>query len=400
MIDVHAPLPLLGGLSPSAFMRRCWQRKPLLVRRAWPGVQPPLARAGLFALAAREGVESRLVVHDDDAACAWRVRPGPIARRSLPPLARAGWTLLVQGVDLHVPAAHEMLAPFRFVPAARLDDLMVSWASPGGGVGPHADSYDVFLLQVQGRRRWRVAPPGDGGLVEGLPLKILRRFEPRHDWVLEPGDMLYLPPLWGHDGVAEGGECMTCSVGFRAPTAPGLARELLLRLADQVDEADQADSTCADADAHRGGAKGKSPAALYADATQAATVSPAAVPAALQRFAARAVAQALRDPQALPRALGETLSEPKPQVWFEAGQPLPAGAAVRLDARTRMLYDERHIFINGESFRAAGRDARLLRRLADQRTLAGKDLAQLGADALGCLDEWAAAGWLHGEAGD
>jgi 50S ribosomal protein L16 3-hydroxylase len=365
-------------------MRRYWQRRPLLVRQAWPGVAPPLVRADLFALAALEGVESRLVVREHGTgrtAETWRVRHGPLPRRALPPLGRPGWTLLVQGLDLHGGAAHEMLRPFRFVPAARLDDLMVSWASPGGGVGPHVDSYDVFLLQVQGRRRWRVAPPdAAGGFIEGLPLKILRRFEPVYDWVLEPGDMLYLPPRWGHDGVAEGGDCMTCSVGFRAPSAPELARELLQRLADEAgDEA----------------AAGDAP--LYADASQPATAEPGRVPPALQRFAARAVAQALRDPLAVSRTLGETLSEPKPQVWFEAGAAWRAGAAVRLDARTRMLYDDRHVFINGESYRAAGRDARLLRRLADERTLAAVEVQRLGADALGCLRQWAEAGWLHAE---
>jgi len=390
MTSVQVPTALLGGLSPQAFMRRIWQRQPLLVRQAWPGVQPPLSRPELFALAAREGVESRLVSREartgragraGASGDAWRVQHGPFARRSLPALARPGWTLLVQGLDLHVGAAHEILAPFRFVPAARLDDLMVSWASPGGGVGPHADSYDVFLLQVRGRRRWRIAPPEpSAAFVEGLPVKILRRFEPEHDWVLEPGDMLYLPPLWGHDGVAEGGDCMTCSVGFRAPSGPELAREMLQRLADEVgDEAQE----------------GTAP--LYADASQPATANPGAVPSALQRFAARAVAQALRDPLAVPRTLGETLTEPKPQVWFEGGRALPGGAGVRLDVRTRMLYDDRHIFINGESYRAAGRDAQLLRRLADLRSLAAQEVSRLGADALGCLRQWAEAGWLHAE---
>jgi 50S ribosomal protein L16 3-hydroxylase len=271
-----------------------------------------------------------------------------------------------------------MLAPFRFIPAARLDDLMVSWASDGGGVGPHTDSYDVFLLQVQGRRRWRVAPPegaGEPELIAGLPLKILRRFRPVHDWVLEPGDMLYLPPGWGHDGVALGGDCMTCSIGFRAPGATELARELLLRLADGCDE--------------RG--------ALYVDRGQAATSSPAALQPALVRFAERALAQALRGPRWLPRALGEVLTEPKPRVWFDAGVPLPEGAAVRLDARTRMLHDGPLVFINGESVRCRGRDGPLLRKLADERALRGREVARLSGDALRCLRQWAEAGWLRAE---
>ncbi len=136
-------------------MRRHWQRKPLLVRAAWPQATPPLTRAQLFALAADPDVESRLVCR---LGAGWSVRHGPLPRRSLPPLRQAGWTLLVQGVDLFVDAAHQMLRPFRFVPDARLDDLMVSYASDGGGVGPHVDAYDVFLLQLQGRRRWRIGP--------------------------------------------------------------------------------------------------------------------------------------------------------------------------------------------------------------------------------------------------
>ena len=377
-MDVQAPLALLGGLSPARFMRQHWQKKPLLVRQAWPGVQPPLPRAALFALAAGDELESRLVARSGSA---WQVRHGPLPRRALPPLARPGWTLLVQGLDLHVAAAAEMRARFRFVPDARLDDLMASWASPGGGVGPHVDSYDVFLLQVQGRRRWRVAPPGDAGFIEGLPLKILRHFEPRFDWLLDAGDMLYLPPGWGHDGVAEGGDCITCSVGFRAPAADELARDLLQRLADEDDLSRRA-------------------SALYRDPRQPATVTPGLIPEAMLDFAAAALQRRLADADWLPRLLGEALSEPKRDVWFNSGEALPAGAGVRLAERTRMLYDARHVFINGEAFHAAGRDFGLMRRLADERQLALADRRRLSAGAAGLLAEWAAAGWVltHGEA--
>jgi 50S ribosomal protein L16 3-hydroxylase len=371
-MDIELATPLLGGLSPRTFMRRHWQKKPLLVRQAWPGVAPPLPRAALFELAGQEGVESRLV---QQAGAQWKVRHGPLPRRALPPVARPHWTLLVQGLDLHVSAAERMLQRFRFVPDARLDDLMVSWASPGGGVGPHLDSYDVFLLQVQGRRRWRVAPPVRGAepaWVDGAPLKLLRDFTPTMDWLLEPGDMLYLPPGWGHDGVAEGGECMTCSVGFRAPAAGELARELLLRLSEE--EAD---------------------ARLYRDPQQPATAHPGAVPAALEDFARRALSRHLADPLALPRALGEVLTDPKPGVWFE-GRDDTGADGLRLDARTRMLYDARHIFINGESFVASGRDARLLRELADEREMSAGSRRRLSAGAAELVDEWVAAGWAHG----
>jgi 50S ribosomal protein L16 3-hydroxylase len=379
-MELDQALPLLGGLSPARFMRRHWQKQPLLVRQAWPGVQPPLARGALFALAGQEGVEARLV----SQAGGWRLRHGPFGRRALPPLKQPRWTLLVQGLDLHVQAAHAMLSRFRFVPEVRLDDLMVSYATDGGGVGPHYDAYDVFLLQVHGRRRWRWGRLQDTRLVEGLPVKILKRFEASDEAVLEPGDMLYLPPMWGHDGVAEG-ECMTCSIGFRAATRTELLQQCLPRLAEDLQPQDGAD---------------REP--LYRDAREAATDTPARVPASLQAFVQAGLQRLLADPAALQRALGATLSEPKPQVWFEAGRPLPAGVPggspdLVLDRRTRMLYDDRHVFINGEAFVAAGRDARLMRELADRRRLSAAAWRGLSTDARELVDDWAQAGWLHAQ---
>ena len=379
-MDVDEPLTLLGGISPAIFMRRHWQKKPLLVRQALPGVTPPLSRAALFALAGSQDVESRLVVRTDST---WQVRAGPLARRVLPPVSQPGWTLLVQGLDLHVPAAHRLLTLFRFVPAARLDDLMVSWASPGGGVGPHVDAYDVFLVQVQGRRRWQVGKMKNAALVAGAPLKLLRHFDPTQEWLLEAGDMLYLPPGWGHDGVADGADCMTCSVGFRAPAAGELARDLLMRLADEGDGQSDVLTPAA--------------AALYRDPKQPATTIPAFLPEGLVAFARAALERQLADPDALARVFGEMLTEPKARVWFDRGAPRRPGA-VRLDARTRMLYDGRHVFINGEALRAAGRDAVLMRRLADTRTLGAVDCARLSPPAAALLDEWAAAGWVRQDA--
>src|SRR5438093_601054 len=211
-MDITRPLPLLGGLSPADFMRRHWHKRPLLVRQALPGIAAPLPRGELFALAARDDVESRLVEQRDD-----------------------------------------------------------------------------------------------------VPLKILANFEPEYDWLLEPGDMLYLPPRWAHDGVAEG-ECMTCSVGFRAPSAQELAHDVLQRLLEGLDEPERD--------------------ARYRDPAQAATAAPGRVPEALQGFAHDAVAALLADPRRLESALGEWLSEPKPAVWFEPGQALRAGSGAQLDRRT------------------------------------------------------------------
>ncbi|WP_119154810.1 JmjC domain-containing protein [Caldimonas tepidiphila] len=375
-MDIDEALPLLGGLSPAQFMRRHWHKKPLLIRQAVPGMQPLLDRGELFALAEREEVESRLIVRKGED---WTLRRGPLARRSLPKISQPGWTVLVQGVDLHDDAVHALLAPFRFVPEARLDDLMISWASDGGGVGPHFDSYDVFLLQAQGRRRWRIGRLADPQLQPDVPLKILTNFEPEQEWVLEPGDMLYLPPGWAHDGVAEG-ECMTYSVGFRSPQRTELVKEVMVRTLEAL-EPDEDEP-------------------IYRDPKQPATGTPGAVPAALQAFAADAVEQLLKDRELLHVALGEYLSEPKPQVWFDPGEEQPLDGGLVLDRRTRMLYDERHVYINGESWRAGGRDAKLMRKLADERALDARDWARASEEARELLTRWADDGWLHPRGAD
>jgi 50S ribosomal protein L16 3-hydroxylase len=371
MLD--SPCTLLGGLTPTQFMRRHWQKKPLLVRGAWADVAP-LERNALFALAARDDVESRLVQRDGNG---WRLQQGPIARRRLPALSQPGWTLLVQGVDLHVDAARRLLDRFAFIPAARLDDLMISYASDGGGVGAHLDSYDVFLLQVRGQRRWRWGRVARPRWRDDVPLKLLAQFKPTHDELLGPGDLLYLPPGWGHEGTAVGGDCMTCSIGFRSPARGELARELLPRIAEQF----------------------RDDTRLYRDPAQPATTRPGALPEALVDFAQQAVQRALRDPALLRSALGGWLSEPKAQVWFERGGPLVPGHALVLDRRTRMLYDPRRVYINGESLAATGADGRLLRRLADRRHLSAAECQTAHADTHATLAAWAEAGWLHDAGG-
>ena len=372
-MDSARALPLLGGLSAAEFMRAHWQKKPLLVRGALPGALPLIDRRRLFALAARDDVESRLIRNECNR---WSARQGPIPRRALPAVAKPGWTLLVQGVDLHDEAAHALLQRFRFIADARLDDAMFSFASDGGGVGPHVDSYDVFLLQTEGRRRWRVGPGGRARLRHDVPLKMLTRFKARNDWLLDAGDMLYLPPGWAHEGIADG-PCITCSIGFRAPAAGALAAEMLQRVAEAAqEEGDGADF-------------GK----VYTDADAGPTSNPSRIPISLQRFADAAVVAALRDSGVRQRALGEVLSEPKPGIWFSRDDAAAIDADVVLDRRTRMLYDEAHVFINGESYRAAGRDAKLMHRLADERRLAAADVRRLSTAAHALLVRWAEAGW-------
>jgi 50S ribosomal protein L16 3-hydroxylase len=371
-MNTEQALALLGGLTPQQFMKRHWQKKPLLVRNAIPGFVPCLNRTELVALAGQEGVESRLIV---DSAKGWRMKHGPLTKRSLPPFSQKKWTFLVQGVDLHHDGVHALMQQFRFVPDARLDDLMISYATDGGGVGPHFDSYDVFLLQAHGQRRWRIGRQKDLSLQPGVPLKILQNFEAEEEFVLNPGDMLYLPPKYAHDGIAEG-ECMTWSIGFRVPQQGELARELLLGLADEAFDG-----------------LGE---ALYRDPNQPAVTSPAAIPAALVGFAHQVVDKALKNPDLLNSLLGEYLTEPKSNVWFEGSAALAPDLAlgVRLDRRTKMMYDDRHIFINGESFRAGGKDARILRQLADKRALDAASCAILSDPAKEALLDWMAADWL------
>ncbi len=374
-MNIDLPLTLLGGLSPATFMKRHWQKKPLVIRQAIPGFSAPLERAELFDLAAQDDVQSRLVMQTPEAATEpWRLRQGPFARKALPALKKPGWTLLVQSVDLYDARVRALRDQFRFVPDARLDDVMVSYASDGGGVGPHFDSYDVFLLQAHGQRRWRIGRQKNLDLQPGMPLKILAQFEPEQEFVLDAGDMLYLPPRYAHDGVALG-ECMTYSIGFRAPGAGELAQEVLQRLAEQAcDEVGEA---------------------LYRDPGQTAQAHAARIPTDLAQFARDAIDKALRDPLAIERALGEYLTEPKAQGWLEGAQTdFDTGQGVQLDRRSTMLYDDAHVFINGESFLAAGRDASLMRLLADGQALTAAQVGQLSESAKGLIAQWVDAGWI------
>nr|WP_298140730.1 cupin domain-containing protein [uncultured Pseudomonas sp.] len=212
------PLQLLGGLSAREFMRDYWQKKPLLVRQAIPGFESPISPDELAGLALEEEIESRLVI--EHGAHPWELQRGPFAEETFATLPERDWTLLVQAVDQFVPEVAELLEQFKFLPKWRIDDVMISFAAPGGGVGPHFDNYDVFLLQGFGKRRWQIGQMcnSDSPLLAHADLKILAEFAKTEEWVLDPGDMLYLPPLLAHCGTAED-DCMTYSVGFRAPSA-------------------------------------------------------------------------------------------------------------------------------------------------------------------------------------
>ena len=212
------PLQLLGGITAREFLRDYWQKKPLLIRQAIPDFESPIDADELAGLALEEEVESRLVIEHGERP--WELRRGPFAEDTFSSLPEREWTLLVQAVDQFVPEVAELLEQFRFLPSWRIDDVMISFAAPGGSVGPHFDNYDVFLLQAQGKRNWKIGQmcSSESPLLQHADLRILAEFEESAEWVLEPGDMLYLPPRLAHFGIAED-DCMTYSVGFRAPSA-------------------------------------------------------------------------------------------------------------------------------------------------------------------------------------
>lgn len=206
------------GLSQQQFLEQYWQKRPLLIRQAFPGFVSPISPEELAGLACESGIESRLIEEYGQDGRAWQVTPGPLSENDFARLPETHWTLLVQDVDKHLPELQTLLEPFSFIPDWRLDDLMISYASESGSVGPHTDAYDVFLLQAQGTRRWQITdrPVQDAKLIKALELQIMAEFSPDHSWDLQPGDMLYLPPHIAHHGVALN-DCMTYSVGFRAP---------------------------------------------------------------------------------------------------------------------------------------------------------------------------------------
>ena len=237
MIEIDAtrgPHPL--GMSPATFLREYWQKKPLLIRNAFPGYVSPLQPEDLAGLACEDGVLARLIEHDK-ANDRWRVRSGPIAEDVFPALPHHDWTLLVQDMDKWDADIRALLDRFKFLPRWRIDDVMISFAATGGSVGAHVDQYDVFLLQAQGHRRWMIdaGPNPPLGFRPDVELKLLREFHATHDWVLGPGDLLYLPPGVPHHGVAED-PCLTFSVGMRAPSAAELLGDFVDALAADAPE--------------------------------------------------------------------------------------------------------------------------------------------------------------------
>ncbi|MBC7530408.1 MAG: cupin domain-containing protein [Oligoflexus sp.] len=219
------------------FLAEYWQKRPLLIRAAFPGGIDAIDPDSLAGLACQDAIDSRLVI--EKGLRPWHTQQGPFAESVFETLPKTHWTLLVQAVDRLIPEVSAIRESFQFIPNWRLDDIMISYAADQGSVGPHTDNYDVFLIQAIGRRRWQFGEHAldEPGFIDGLDMKILKEFKADHDFVLEPGDMLYLPPLIAHHGVAQG-ECVTYSVGFRAPTQ----NELLVSYSQFLMQSENPDS--------------------------------------------------------------------------------------------------------------------------------------------------------------
>lgn len=362
---------LLGGISRDEFLRDYWQKKPLLVRNAVPDFTGLIDPAALFELAGEEDVAARLV---RQKAKGWDLQHGPFAASDFK-TKRAGtaWTLLVQELNHYLLSAEALLQQFDFIPHARLDDLMVSYAVPGGGVGPHFDSYDVFLLQGRGHRRWQISAQDDLTLQEGVPLRILQNFKPEQAWELGPGDMLYLPPRYAHNGIALD-ECMTYSIGFRAPTTQEIATQFLVYMQDKL------------------ALEGR-----YQDPELTLQTHPAEIGEAMVVQMEAMVAQVQWGRTDVVDFLGRYLTEPKPHVYYQpphralsydkfAAQIQKKG--VRLAPQSRMLFHADQYYLNGELVNLAGHRV-ALQLLADMR--------QTNAGVFdGALMGWLYDGYLDG----
>lgn len=356
------------------FMARVWQRKPLLIRQAWQHWHNPLEPEELAGLACEHDVEARLVLRDRQR---WRLEPGPLQAARFASLPKRNWTLLVQAVDHSVPAVAALLHAFRFVPDWRIDDVMVSYAAEGGGVGPHFDQYDVFLVQGLGTRRWQVGPRYDASsaLVPNADLRLLADFEVEHEWLLEPGDILYLPPGHGHNGVGVGEHCMTYSIGFRAPARADLVGYWADTVLETLSEDDR-----------------------YSDAGLSVPANAGEIDAATLARLHGMVMESLGDTEAFALWFGRHATERKyPDLKDRPSRPLTVpqfekrvarGAALARHPASRYAFmhaaRELHLFVDGEVLVCRGAAARLAESLcgaADGRITAA-DLRARDACAL------------------
>ena len=383
------PLQILNGLTPTQFLTEYWQKTPLLIKNAIPNFKGLLSPNELAGLACEEDVQSRVVVYKNGH---WDAIQGPFDEEyfaNLPdkPSQDYNWTLLVQSVNHHLPEGASLLQQFDFIPHARLDDLMVSYAPNGGGVGPHFDSYDVFLLQGQGKRLWRISDQTDLELVEGAPLRILKSFKTTKEWLLEAGDMLYLPPHLAHWGIAisdQNTDCMTYSIGFRAPKEQELATEFLGFMQDRLNQ----DQIILEG--------------LYQDPELTLQEHPAEISKNMIEKVSGILQKIQWIDDDVADFLGIYLSDPKADVVFQCNKKISkrvfsdklAVDGISLDLKSQMLFSADTFYLNGESIKFTGNSAILLQILADKRNVKGSIKDDI---LLEKLYDWYVAGYLNFE---
>lgn len=390
---MNTPLQLLNNLTPSEFLAEYWQKKPLLIKNAIPNFKGLLSPEELAGLACEDNIQSRIVEYIKGK---WHAHHGPFdaadfAKLPDQPSKEHNWTLLVQSVNHYLPEACSLLQQFNFIPHVRLDDLMVSYAPDGGGVGPHFDSYDVFLLQGQGKRLWRISEQSDLTLVEGAPLRILKNFDTVQEWLLEAGDMLYLPPHLAHWGIAvsDGGkDCMTYSIGFRAPKNQELATEFLGFMQDKFNQ----EQIMFDG--------------IYQDADLTLQKHPAEIGKKMINAVSENLQKIKWTDELVSEFIGTYLSEPKTDVVFDGNKKISLRAfseklstlGIKLDLKSLMLFSDNCFFLNGEMINFTDKSAAILKILADNRRIVGEDLKAyqpINSTLLQQLYDWYIAGYLH-----
>jgi len=359
---------ILGKTSVNDFLKNYWQKKPLLIKNAIANFLSPITESDLFTIAQNEKAVSRLIEHKQGI---WQVKYGPFKKSDLPKKTNIPWTILVQNINHYFPFAESFLNLFKFIPYARLDDLMISYATKKGSVGPHFDSYDVFLFQAQGIREWKISDQKKFTLDKKSSIKIITNFKSKNSWVLKPGDMLYLPPNMGHWGISQSDDCLTYSVGFRAPATFEIQSKFLDFIQDHLITNENE---------------------IYKDPNLAPQKNPAEISSNMTK-AMRNIVDRLRwDKSSINHFIGQLLSEPIESSIFETRKPLSLKAfekrivnkTLKLNSKTRMLFIKNNFYVNGEFLKIDKKYTLFLKQLANDReisfesTLNKSDLNALG----------------------
>ena len=359
---------ILGKISVDVFLKKYWQKKPLLIRDAIKNFKSPITEKDLFRIAQNENVISRLIEFKRDI---WQVKYGPFKKSDLPKKINTSWTMLVQNINHHVPFAESFLNLFKFIPYARLDDLMVSFATKKGSVGPHFDSYDVFLFQAKGEREWKISEQKKFSLDKKSAIKIITNFKAKNTWVLKPGDLLYLPPNVGHWGISQSNDCLTYSIGFRAPGTFEIQSKFLDFIQDNL-------------------ITNKND--LYKDPNLNLQKNPAEINSNMMKKIHHIVNRLRWNTNSINTFIGQLLTEPIEGAVFETSKPMTleifkkdlVRKPLKLNPKTRMLFIKNNFYINGELIETDKKSIMYLKQLANDRevsiksTLNKKDLNALG----------------------